>query len=377
MIELFPEGFEEVALRRRDRVRRLHEGRRRRAPLAGVRAGGRDRRGGRVERGLEAVPPARADRPALGRPALGGARRGPRFPSSSILGWPSERAPTRRRSSAFASSSTHEPVSLLDLGCGSGVLSIAAAKLGYEPVTALDLDEAAVAAHAYECRGERRRAHRGAARRPLGPAAARSTSHWRTSPASRWSEVARRIEAAGARSRPGTSSARSRSSKAGSSEERQGAPGLGRRPLRARLISTWQLPPSRLASGGHGDLLELGFLGCKVSHTDAQELRERLVADGHVEARRQVDVAVVNTCCVTHEAVRKSRQEARRAARRARRVYVTGCAANLEGSFDGLPANVEVVRASERERPSTSSPAPSGRSAASRPTSGSAGCAPS
>jgi ribosomal protein L11 methyltransferase len=40
----------------------------------------------------------------------------------------------------------HEPVSLLDLGCGSGVLSIAAAKLGYGPVTGLDLDDAAVAA---------------------------------------------------------------------------------------------------------------------------------------------------------------------------------------------------------------------------------------
>jgi ribosomal protein L11 methyltransferase len=40
----------------------------------------------------------------------------------------------------------HEPISLLDLGCGSGVLSIAAAKLGYAPVTAFDLDDAAVAA---------------------------------------------------------------------------------------------------------------------------------------------------------------------------------------------------------------------------------------
>src|SRR6187455_3517681 len=91
------------------------------------------------------------------------------------------------------------------------------------------------------------------------------------------------------------------------------------------------------------------FLGCKVSHTDVQAIKERLVGDGHVQANGGVDVAVVNTCCVTNEAVRKSRQEARRAARRARRVYVTGCAANLEGSFDGLPENVEVVRlASER-----------------------------
>ena len=40
----------------------------------------------------------------------------------------------------------HDPVSLLDLGSGSGVLSIAAAKLGYSPVRALDLDEAAVEA---------------------------------------------------------------------------------------------------------------------------------------------------------------------------------------------------------------------------------------
>lgn len=35
---------------------------------------------------------------------------------------------------------------LLDLGCGSGVLSIAAAKLGYEPVVALDSDPAAIEA---------------------------------------------------------------------------------------------------------------------------------------------------------------------------------------------------------------------------------------
>jgi ribosomal protein L11 methyltransferase len=37
-----------------------------------------------------------------------------------------------------------EPTSLLDVGCGSGVLSIAAAKLGYGPVGAFDLDEVAM-----------------------------------------------------------------------------------------------------------------------------------------------------------------------------------------------------------------------------------------
>jgi threonylcarbamoyladenosine tRNA methylthiotransferase MtaB len=87
------------------------------------------------------------------------------------------------------------------------------------------------------------------------------------------------------------------------------------------------------------------FLGCKVSHTDAQEIRERLVAEGHRESLDDADVAVLNTCCVTHEAVRKSRQAARRAARRAGTVYVTGCAANLPGNpFAGLPAQVRVVR---------------------------------
>ena len=98
----------------------------------------------------------------------------------------------------------------------------------------------------------------------------------------------------------------------------------------------------------------LRFLGCKVSHTDAQEVRERLLADGHVEQRPDggAEVAVVNTCCVTHEAVRKSRQAAARAARTHTRVYVTGCAANLAGdAFSGLPANVIVVPRPSEETP--------------------------
>jgi ribosomal protein L11 methyltransferase len=37
-----------------------------------------------------------------------------------------------------------EPSSLVDVGCGSGVLSIAAAKLGFAPVAALDLDDVAL-----------------------------------------------------------------------------------------------------------------------------------------------------------------------------------------------------------------------------------------
>jgi threonylcarbamoyladenosine tRNA methylthiotransferase MtaB len=89
----------------------------------------------------------------------------------------------------------------------------------------------------------------------------------------------------------------------------------------------------------------VAFLGCKVSQTDAHAVRERLLADGHEECSGAADVAVVNTCCVTHEAVRKSRQAARRAVRRAQRVYVTGCGANLAGEgLAGLPESVTVVR---------------------------------
>jgi len=92
------------------------------------------------------------------------------------------------------------------------------------------------------------------------------------------------------------------------------------------------------------------FLGCKVSHTDAQALRERLLRDGHDERAGVADVAVLNTCCVTHEAVRKSRSATMRAARTHSRVYVTGCAANLGGGeLAGLPANVTVVGGSGEE----------------------------
>jgi threonylcarbamoyladenosine tRNA methylthiotransferase MtaB len=94
------------------------------------------------------------------------------------------------------------------------------------------------------------------------------------------------------------------------------------------------------------------FLGCKVSYSDAQEIRERLLRDGHAEATSDADVAVVNACCVTHEAVRKSRHAAARAARGHRRVFVTGCGANLaEDGFKGLPDNVTVVRARSETTP--------------------------
>ncbi|HEX6762438.1 MAG TPA: MiaB/RimO family radical SAM methylthiotransferase [Gaiellaceae bacterium] len=87
------------------------------------------------------------------------------------------------------------------------------------------------------------------------------------------------------------------------------------------------------------------FLGCKVSHADVQVVREALLADGHVEAgSASADVAVISGCCVTNEALAKSRKAAARAARTHARVYLTGCAANLaDAALAGLPASVTVV----------------------------------
>ena len=95
----------------------------------------------------------------------------------------------------------------------------------------------------------------------------------------------------------------------------------------------------------------VGFLGCKVSYADAQAVRERLLADGHVEAQGGGDVAVVNTCCVTHEAISKSRQAVSRAARAHRRVYVTGCGANLAGAFESATENVTVLAVASEDVP--------------------------
>jgi threonylcarbamoyladenosine tRNA methylthiotransferase MtaB len=96
----------------------------------------------------------------------------------------------------------------------------------------------------------------------------------------------------------------------------------------------------------------VSFLGCKVSHGDAQDVRERLLQDGHLERSEGADVAVVNGCCVTNEAVAKSRKAVARLARTHARVYLTGCAANLpRPALGALPSNVTVV-----QRPSEATP---------------------
>jgi threonylcarbamoyladenosine tRNA methylthiotransferase MtaB len=92
------------------------------------------------------------------------------------------------------------------------------------------------------------------------------------------------------------------------------------------------------------------FLGCKVSQTDAQGVRERLLAGGLEETAGGGAVHVVNTCCVTNEAVAKSRKAVRAALRKgAGHVYVTGCATRLGPATFGADARVTVVRETSEE----------------------------
>jgi len=93
------------------------------------------------------------------------------------------------------------------------------------------------------------------------------------------------------------------------------------------------------------------FLGCKISQTDMQGVRERLAAGGLAERVEGGSVHVVNTCCVTNEAVAKSRKAVRSALRRgAERVYVTGCATRLApGTFADSGGRVTIVRESAEE----------------------------
>ncbi len=91
------------------------------------------------------------------------------------------------------------------------------------------------------------------------------------------------------------------------------------------------------------------FLGCKVSQADAMLIRDALRDAGHVEAPKDdAEVHVINTCALTVEAERKSRQQVNRSARAATTTFVTGCAANLNADqFTGDGVTV-VGRSADR-----------------------------
>lgn len=77
-------------------------------------------------------------------------------------------------------------------------------------------------------------------------------------------------------------------------------------------------------------------LGCKVNQYDGQAIAAALARAGLSRAHRThagaVDLVVLNTCCVTAAAMRKSRQALRRAVRKSpgATVLVTGCYSNYD-----------------------------------------------
>ncbi len=89
------------------------------------------------------------------------------------------------------------------------------------------------------------------------------------------------------------------------------------------------------------------FLGCKVSHSDMMLARSHMLEAGHTEvAEDEAEIHVVNTCCITREAEAKSRQATRQSLKKTDggRVFVTGCAANLNiAQFDEIATSVTAL----------------------------------
>jgi len=89
-------------------------------------------------------------------------------------------------------------------------------------------------------------------------------------------------------------------------------------------------------------------LGCKANQYQSFALESEM-RDGNSEMRNfgeEADVYIINTCTVTADADRKSRQAIRRALRLAKKVIVTGCYARLqEESLKKLFPEIEILRA--------------------------------
>ena len=160
-----------------------------------------------------------------------------------------------------------EPQSLLDVGCGSGVLSVAAALLGFGPVSrstsrrrrsrrrartpranGVELDVRLVDARRHACRAR--------------------TSSSRTSRSTSVEALAARIDVHALVTSGYLASERSRAARL-----------RARRAPDARRLGVRRLPRARKRiRSPPWRRSRVDFLGCKVSHVDAHEVRERLLA---------------------------------------------------------------------------------------------------
>ena len=87
---------------------------------------------------------------------------------------------------------------------------------------------------------------------------------------------------------------------------------------------------------------EVITLGCRLNAAESEAMR--------VLAAGEEDLVIVNSCAVTNEAVRQTRQAIRKV-KRARpdaRVFVTGCAAQVEpDTFAAMPEVARVLAESD------------------------------
>ena len=249
-----------------------------------------------------------------------------------------------------------EPGSLLDVGCGSGVLSVAAALLGHAPVLAVDIEAPSIVATLEN-----------AARNGV-ELDARLVKGDEPLPAG---ELGRREHL----DRRGAGAARPRID---AQVLLTSGYFLSEQPVLAGYAHVTRRTYDGWAADLYRRTTELGSPQWRRSASTSWAARSRTstrtrcarrcCATATTSARDGADVAVISTCCVTNEALAKSRKAAARAARTHDRVYVTGCGANLgDAGFAGLPRTSSSSR-SEARRPPRSSPATSARSAASRPT---------
>jgi len=93
-------------------------------------------------------------------------------------------------------------------------------------------------------------------------------------------------------------------------------------------------------------------LGCRANQADSEQLRQILLGAGFLEVPfgTPADCAIVNTCTVTGEADRKSRQTLRRASRQAGTVVATGCGVTRRGGLQALPGAVLKLPPESREK---------------------------
>ena len=97
----------------------------------------------------------------------------------------------------------------------------------------------------------------------------------------------------------------------------------------------------------------LETLGCRLNYAEMAALGRQLSAAGHelAQTAHEADLCVLNSCAVTGEAARQSRQLARQMARAnpASKLIVTGCYATLEGETVAQLPNVTLVIGNSRK----------------------------